>query len=224
MVTFYAAVGQISNFWHNSRIPQVERHKEICELDPPEFIIWSSVIWNIYEYEELKKVFARRCEEIGIVPDFEFDYYLQRLEFRKLVKSGRGCTGITALYALLLDLYICPINCGFIENVIVFFRLLVRKIPFSVAKHVFDKEDFETKEEHSVWQIANQSFLSVAEVITCVIKGIKKIDEDDIVEKIYGEEQDNNTIGAYAQINDDEHKVITAIAELYLKKKIIFEV
>ena len=164
MVTFYVAIGRVSNLWQNSYIPQMTRRGEICELDSPEFIVWSSVIWNIYQYEELKKVFKKRCEEIGIVPDFEFDYYLQRLEFRQLIKAGRGCTAITALYSLLLDLYICPIKGGFIENVIAFFRLLVRKIPFSVAKRVFDKSDFETQDEQSVWQIVNQSFLSVADV------------------------------------------------------------
>jgi len=223
MVTYYMALGRLTNSFVAEGVPVIIHQNEKHELSVPDFIIWTSLSWNIYSYEDLKKVFEQRCKERKFIPDFEFDYYLQSLEYRNLIKSGKGCTAITALYSLMLDLYIRPIKCSFLGKVVVFIGLLLNQIPIKTAKSVFDKNIFDSDEERSVWAITNKTYLSVSEAICCVKKNIKEIDEDCLIEKVYGEKYDYKTIGAYAQMQDDKYSVINAIVNLYLRKMIIFE-
>jgi len=226
MITLYTAVGKMKNLLTTTEIPRVivkETKEKEYELDAPEFILWSSLMWNIYNYDELKKVFELKCKHSEVVPDFEFDYYLQRLNFRGLIKSGKGCTGMSALHSLILDLYICPIECGILDKIIVFIRLLLKKIPFNVARHALDKDVFKSDIEKSVWNITKQAFLSVPETICCVKNGIETIKDASIVEKIYGEEYDYKTLPMVARLKDDDYKVVKAIVDLYLRKMIVFE-
>lgn len=223
MVTYYTALGRLNNSFQTSVVPEIIQGEKAYELEMPEFIIWSSVLWNIYNYDELKRVFEKRAEELKVNPDFEFDYYLQRMEYRGLIKAGKGCTAIEALYALMLDLYIFPVNCGYIGRTIVFLKLLIKKMPFKVAVHAFDKNKIDNKDERSVWKTITKAMLSVSETIWCISRGIKGIREENIIEKIYGEEYNSENLASYAKLSDEKHKIITAIVNLYLRKMIIFE-
>jgi len=223
MVTYYTALGRLNNSFNKTNIPEVIQGDRRYELEMPEFIIWSSVIWNIYNYDELKRTFEKRVKELKVNPDFEFDYYLQRMEYRGLIKAGKGCTAIEALYSLMLDLYIFPINCSYIGRTIVFLKLLIKKMPFKVAVHAFDKNKIDNKDERSVWTTITKAMLSVSETIWCVAKDIKGIREDNLIEKIYGEEYNSENLASYAKLSDEKHKIITAIVNLYLRRMIIFE-
>ena len=223
METYYMALGRLTNSFVCGGVPVVEHQNKQHELSIPDFIIWTSLNWNIYNYDELKKAFESRCKESEFKPDFEFDYYLQSLELRGLLKSGKGCTAITALYSLMLDLYIRPINCNLLGRTIVFIGLILRGIPFKTAKLAFGKNEFKSDEEKNVWDITNKTYLSVSEAICCMKNNITEINEDNLIEKIYGEKYDYKTIGAYAQMQDEEYSVLTAIINLYLRKMLIFE-
>lgn len=223
MVTYYMALGRLTNSFMCGGVSVVEHQNKQHELSIPDFIIWTSLNWNIYNYEELKKVFEIRCKEREFKPDFEFDYYLQSLELRGLIKSGKGCTAITALYSLMLDLYIRPINCNFLGRIIVFIGVLLKGKPFKKAKLAFEKNKFKSDEEKSVWDITNKTYLSVSEAICCIKNNITEINGDNIIEKVYGEKYDSKTIGAYAQMQDEKYSVLTAIVNLYLRKMLIFE-
>jgi len=223
MVTYYMALGRLTNSFMNGGIHIVEHQNKQYELSIPDFIIWTSLNWNIYNYEELKNVFKSRCEEKEFKPDFEFDYYLQSLELRGLIKTGKGCTAITALYSLMLDLYIRPINCNLFGRIIVFIGVLLKGKPFEKAKLAFEKNRFNSDEERIVWDITNKTYLSVSETICCIKNNITEIDEDSLIEKVYGEKYDYKTIGPYAQMQDERYSVLTAIVNLYLRKMLVFE-
>jgi len=223
MITLYTAVGKMKNLLTTTEIPRIIVKEKEYELDAPEFILWSSLVWNIYNYDELKKVFELKCKHSEIIPDFEFDYYLQKLNLRGLVKEGKGCTGMSALHSLVLDMYICPIECSLLDKTIVFIRLLFKGTPFRVAKHAFDKDDLKSDTERSVWNITRQALLSVPETICCVKNGINIIEDNSIVEKVYGEEYDYKTLPMVARLKDDDYRVVKAIVDLYLRKMIVFE-
>lgn len=221
MVTYYMALGRLTSSFAKGRVPEVKHQNKTYELSIPDFIIWTSLCWNIYNYDELKKVFDERCKENNFLLDFNFDYYLQSLELRGLIKSGKGCTSIAALYSLMLDLHIRPISNSIVVRTIVFLKLLLNGKKFEEAKKVFDKRIFDNDSVCNVWNITTQSDLSVAEVICCVKNNIK--DEDSIIEKVYGEKYDYKTIGAYAQVQDDKYTILNTIVDLYLRKLILFE-
>ena len=82
MVTYYMALGRLTSSFAKGRVPEVKHQDKIYELSIPDFIIWTSLCWNIYNYDELKKVFDERCKENKFLPNFNFDYYLQSLELR----------------------------------------------------------------------------------------------------------------------------------------------
>ena len=223
MVTYYMALGRLTSSFAKGRVPEVKHQNKTYELSIPDFIIWTSLCWNIYNYDELKKVFDAKCKENKFLPDFNFDYYLQSLELRGLIKSGKGCTSIAALYSLMLDLHIRPISNSIVVRTIVFIKLLLNGETFTEAKKAFDKSIFDRDDVCRIWDITSQTDLSVAEVICCVKNNIKDITEDNIIEKVYGEKYDYKTLGAYAQMQDDKYTIINSIVDLYLGKMILFE-
>jgi len=223
MVIYYTALGMLNRFDVNGNEAEVEYHGKKFELDMPAFIIWTSLMWNVYQYDDLEKVFEVKCKKYKVIPDFEFDYYMQSLELMGIIKSGKGCTAITALYTLLLNLHICPINYSLIGRVKTFVGSLIKKVPVKIAAQAFEKIKIDNPDERKVWELICQADLSVSEAICCVVKGITEIEEDSIIEKIYGEKYDYKTIGAYALLSDDKYKIIDAIVGLYQKKMIIFE-
>jgi len=223
MVTYYMALGRLANPLAKGKVPVAIHQDKKCELSIPDFIIWTSLCWNIYNYDELKRVFEVKCNENKFVSDFSFDYYLQSLEFRGLIKSGKGCTAIAALYSLMLDLHIRPISNNLVVRTIVFIRLLLNGKSFTEAKKAFDKRMLDGDEICNVWNLTNKIDLSVAETILCVKNNIKDIDEDSLIEKVYGEKYDYKTLGAYAQMQDDKYFILNTIIDLYLGKMVIFE-
>ena len=223
MVTYYMSLGRLTSSFARGRVPEVIHQDKKYELSIPDFIIWTSLCWNIYNYDELKKVFEIKCKENKFTPDFNFDYYLQSLELRGLIRSGKGCTAIAALYSLMLDLHIIPISNSLVVRTIVFFRLLISGKSFAEAKIAFDKRIFDSEDIRNVWNLTNKTDLSVAEVICCVKNNIKEIDEESLIERLYGEKFDYKTLNAYAQMQDDKYSILNAIIDLYLGKMILFE-
>ena len=69
-----------------------------------------------------------------------FDAVLQRLEVRQLVVSAQAEKGDIALYRLLANLYVIPLESSFMGKVQAFFRFIFfEKMPLRVAKNVFKK-------------------------------------------------------------------------------------
>ena len=223
MVTYYMALGRLTSSLAKGRVPEVKHQDKIYELSIPDFIIWTSLCWNIYNYDELKKVFDERCKENKFLPDFNFDYYLQSLELRGLIKSGKGCTSIAALYSLMLDLHIRPISNNVAIRTLVFIALLLKGNTFNDAKKVLNNTILNDKDTRNVWDIVNKTDLSVAETICCIKHDIKDIDEDGLIKNVYGSKYDYKTIAAYAQMQDDKYIILNTIVDLFLGKMIIFE-
>lgn len=96
-----------------------------------------------------------------------FDAVLQRLEVRQLVVSAQAEKGDIALYRLLANLYVIPLESSFMVKVQAFFVYIFEKLPLTVAKNVFQKENY-TEMERRVLHLARKARLSCAEILACI--------------------------------------------------------
>ena len=106
MLTLYTAIG---NYRLTEKgLPLVTAGGRDCALDAHELLLWSSLAFRILTYQELRAEFYEKERELHILGELDFDHYLNRLIMRRLVASGKDCTGVDALYDLLGHLYVQP--------------------------------------------------------------------------------------------------------------------
>ena len=105
MITLYTSIGTYR--LERDGLPVVVAGSRDCGLCPHELLLWSSLAFRILTYEELRAEFYEKERELHILGELDFDHYLNRLIMRGLVASGRDCTGIDALYDLLIGRASC---------------------------------------------------------------------------------------------------------------------
>ena len=103
MMTFYTAVGTCRVLTEeNMKVPYIQKLGRLHEISVPEFLIWSTLLWQVMSYDELKEIYEDQMDQIDIKgPDF--DKLLSLLTKRKLIAKGIGYTGVDALYNMLAD-------------------------------------------------------------------------------------------------------------------------
>lgn len=227
MITFYTAVGRykLRSGKNGNRHPVIFLNHKEYTLDLHEMILWSSLMWKIHTMDELKAIFYKKEREAHILGEASFEDYLDGLEKKGLIVSGRDYVGIDALYNLLSKLYIVPVTGSFITKVGAFFHLtFVRGIPFRVTKNVFRKDKL-TNDEKLVLALSQQALLSTAELIKCVQKGATDLTSNDkVMDTLYDDEITTcENIGIFSRFYEQQKPVLQAVSNLYLKKLIMFE-
>ncbi len=193
--------------------------------DLQEMVIWTCLNWRIVRREEIDTLYAKMCKGNPPQTSRTLDECVKRLLVRGLLVSGTGETDYDALYDLLSALYIVPLNSQLPLRLLTFFKLvLLEGVASSDAKRLLVK-DKRTPREERVMQLADQVLLSSAEIIKCVDKGITQLPtEESVLDNLYN---DNDTtsenIGALVKSVPCSKAVTIAIANLYLRKQIIFE-
>lgn len=225
MMTLYTAVGKYQI--NTAGLPLIITGSgQECALDAHELILWSSLAFRILTYEELKKEFYEKERELRILGELDFDHYLNRLTMRQLIASGRDCTGVDALYDLLGHLYAQQIPNGLLLQIITFLKLLFhRKFTLRQATFVFQREALEPAEKN-VLSLLKHQMLSSAELISCVEKGQSSLrNSEELVDLLYrNHDCDCNSILTDSRFSDTRIPTLTAIANLYLKQKILFQI
>ena len=115
MITFYAAVGcyRVKNE-NGKKSVYIQKLGKLHPISIPEFAIWSSLLWEVLTYDELKAAYQEIMgQQTGPVPDF--DQLLSLLSKRKLILSGLGYTGVDALYRMLADAFVVPYRLSLIH-------------------------------------------------------------------------------------------------------------
>lgn len=202
MITLYTSVGhyRLVPGKNDVSYPVITANGKEHRLDTKELLLWSSLMWSLLTYDELKNLYGEKEAELHLMDEQDFERYLKRLIFRGLVASGCGYTGLEALSDLLGHLYIKPITGGILAKVSAFFHLLKNQ-PFRMAVQIFKKEKLNSSEK-SVFQLSRNRHLSPAELI-------RRIETKEITFP------DGSS--------DYQQDVITAVANLYLKRLIIFD-
>jgi len=157
--------------------------------------------------------------------ELDFDYYLNRLTIRRLVASGKDCTGVDALYDLLGHLYPQPAPDGIAVKIVSFLKLtLNRRLPFRKALTVFHTEKLEPMEKQ-VLALLRHEMLSTAELIRCTEKGKTNIKDSNDLMDLYREgDYGGEGIVTDCRVSETRFPVLTAVANLYLKQQVTFQI
>lgn len=224
MMTLYTAVGRYEIT--GKGLPLVTAGGREYALTPHELLLWSSLAFRILTYDELKADFYRKEQELHILGELNFDHYLNRLIMRRLIASGRDCTGADALYDLLGRLYLQSIQTGFPVKALTFIKLCMRRgIPVRQAASIFHSQKLDPMEKQLV-SLLNSQLLSTAELIQCAQKDIRRLkNKNELMECLY---QDDNTdcdsLIIDSRFSEISIPVLTAITNLYFKQKVIFDI
>lgn len=224
MMTLYTAIGTYK--LNNRGLPTVIAGEREYGLDTHELLLWTSLSFRILTYQELKAEFYEKERELRILGDLDFDHYLNRLIMRRLIVTGKDYTGVDALYDLLGHLHVQSVPNSLLVKVITFAKLcLLRKIPFHKAAAVFHEVKLEPMEKRILSLVRNQT-LSTAELILCTENGKTSLkNNEELMECLYSDElSDCETIISDSRISETRFSVLSAIANLYLKQCITFQI
>ena len=222
MITLYTAVGryELRKNENGEKQPIVTVDQKEMALSREELLLWSCLMWGILTKEEAKTYFLKKAVRMDVSQE-RFDAVLQRLEVRQLVVSAQAEKGDIALYRLLAKLYVIPLESSFMVKVQAFFRFIFfEKMPLTVAKNVFQKENY-TEIERRVLHLARKSRLSCAEVLACIAND--EIDTSIGNPLVLPNEDACDNLGFFLWFCDGHRKALEAISTLYLNKDIIFD-
>lgn len=222
MITLYTAVGryELRKNKNDEKQPIVTVDQKEMALSIEELLLWSCLMWEILTKEEAKTYFLKKAVRMDVSQE-RFDAVLQRLEVRQLVVSAQAEKGDIALYRLLANLYVIPLESSFMVKVQAFFRFIFfEKMPLRVAKNVFQKEHY-TEMERRVLHLARKSRLSCAEILACIAN--EEIDTSVGNPSGLQKEDARDNLGFFLCLCDGHRKALEAISTLYLNKDIIFD-
>lgn len=222
MITLYTSVGryELRKNENGEKQPIVTVDQKEMALSREELLLWSCLMWEILTKEEAKTYFLKKAVRMDVSQE-RFDAVLQRLEVRQLVVSARQEKGDIALYRLLANLYVIPLESSFMVKVQAFFRFIFfEKMPLRVAKNVFQKEHY-TEMERRVLHLARKSRLSCAEILACIAN--EEIDTSVGNPSGLQKEDARDNLGFFLCLCDGHRKALEAISTLYLNKDIIFD-
>lgn len=222
MITLYTAVGryELRKNENGEKQPIVTVDQKEMALSREELLLWSCLMWEILTKEEAKTYFLKKAVRMDVSQE-RFDAVLQRLEVRQLVVSAQAEKGDIALYRLLAKLYVIPLESSFMVKVQAFFRFIFfEKLPLTVAKNVFQKENY-TEMERRVLHLARKARLSCAEILACIAND--EIDTSIGNQSELQKEKARDNLGFFLWFCDGHRKALEAISTLYLNKDIIFD-
>ena len=223
----YTAVGKfhLRGSVGSMRCPLVTIGGREFILDMQEMMLWTVLNWRILTEDEIYLLYEKKIQETGFMSAQSAEECVRRLVQRGLIARGSGDTGEDALYDLLSELYVIPISENLFLRMISFIRLtLFSRLPYSVTKKIFSK-DKRNDSEKKVMRLANRAILSTAEIIKCIDQNMLSFATDeDLLDVLYHDEYTTSDNIAYAVRSLPQCRpVITSIANLYLRKQIIFE-
>lgn len=225
--TLYTAVGRFERRTNGCQryCPVIILGGKEYMVDMQEMIIWSCLNWRIARMEEIGHLYTKSSPVQKDIVSRSWKDCVKRLLTRGLLVCGKGETEYDALYDLLSSMYIIPTDGSGFLRVLSFLKLtLVNHVPLSAAGKLFHR-DQRTENEKQVMALARQALLSTAELIRCMEKDIRSLPtEESILEGLYDDpDTTSDNIGCMMRISSKSKAVTLAVANLYLRRQIIFE-
>lgn len=223
--TYYTAVGHFRRKTDEQgrSYPVILVNQEEHIVDIQEMAVWTILNWRFLHFGQIEAKYEQMSCDLP--PErWSLADCLDRLEVRGLVAQGTGNTDFEALYDLLGELYVVPISESLPLRLATFGKLLLKGVPFSTAKQLFQK-DKPSEREALVMALSRQALLSTAELIKCAETGVKDVSSE---EKLMGALIDNDYTSSDSLVFEmlqarQREPVTMAVANLYLRKQIIFE-
>lgn len=223
--TYYTAVGHFRRAMDEAgrSYPVILVNQEEHLVDIQEMAVWTILNWRFLHYEQIEAKYDRMARDL---PRFGrmLETCLNRLEMRGLIARGTGETDFEALYDLLGELYVTPISESLPLRLATFGKLLLEGAPISKAKQLFRK-DRPSVRETQVMALSRQALLSTAELIKCAEVGATDIStEEKLMDALIDNDYTTSDSIAFEMLTAEQRVPVTmAVANLYLRKQIIFE-
>ena len=225
--SLYTAIGRFErrtdHNGHTYPVILLGRNEYMADLQ--EMALWTSLNWRIARREEIDALYERTVSKSGFSAKRPLETCIQRLLMRGLLVCGTGDTDYDALYDLLAALYVLPAEGSLPQRASIFLKsALLRHVPFSAARKLFQK-DRRTEDEKHVMELAGQAMLSAAEIIKCFEKNVHCLpNEESIMDSLYDDDHTtSDNLPFLACTFRSSKAVILALANLYLRQQIIFE-
>lgn len=223
--TYYTAVGHFRRRTDASgrSYPVILVNQEEHMVDMQEMAVWSVLNWRFLRLEQIETKYGQLARDLPPARR-TMETCLNRLEMRGLIARGVGETDFEALYDLLGELYVAPISESLPLRLATFGRLLLDGVPFSKAKQLFQK-DKPSQREAQVMALSRQALLSTAELIKCAEVGATDVSTDEkLMTALIDNDYTTSDSIAFEMLELKQRIPVTmAVANLYLRKQIIFE-
>ena len=225
--TYYTALGHFqrrSSGLGRSYPVIIINQKEYC-VDIQEMALWTALNWRLLDFSQIEAEYHKLDRDCAIPALRTLENCLGRLCTRGLVASGTGGTDFEALYDLLGGLYVSPLSESLPLRLAAFLKLTVLKgVSISKARELF-RWDRPNKQEAQVMALSRQALLSTAELVKCAEVGAKDISTDEkLMDALYNDDDTTSDNIADMMLTAKSREQITAaVANLYLRKQIIFQ-
>ena len=225
--TYYTAVGnfQRRTDCHGQSYPVIIiKDQEYC-VDIQEMALWTALNWRLLDFPQVEAEYHKLDQDCAIPAWRTLGDCLGRLCTRGLVASGTGNTDFEALYDLLGGLYVVPLPESLPLRLAVFLKLTFLKgVSLSKTWELFRK-DRPSAQEAQVMALSRQALLSTAELIKCAEVGARDVSTDEkLMEALYNDnDTTSDNIADMMLAAKSRERVTAAVANLYLRKQIIFE-
>lgn len=210
---------------NGKKVPIIFLKEKEHILDVQEFILWSLLYANFLTYDKLREQYMSKEKQFQYHAGRTFDECLCRLLQRGIAAEGAGETAEDALHDLLANLCIIPISQNLFLRLWCFIRLcVILKFPVSFGKKIFEK-DKRTADENKVMKLCRQIPLSAAEIVKCIEVGKLSFScTEELLDTLYQDEYTtSDNIADMVRPLSQYGPVMTAIANLYLRRQIVFE-
>lgn len=223
--SYYTAVGHFhrKTDGQGRTYPVILVNQKEHMVDVQEMAVWTALSWRLLHFEQIRARYEQLARELPPERRSLADC-LSRLEVRGLIARGTGDTDFEALYDLLGGLYVVPISESLPLRLTTFGKLLLEGVSFSTAKQLFQK-DRPSEREGQVMALSRQALLSTAELIKCVEGGVTDVSTGDKLMAALVDDDYTSSDSLPFEMLQAEHRVpvTIAVANLYLRKQIIFE-
>lgn len=223
--TLYTALGHFRcRHDKGRRYPVILMDHHEFGMDPQEMTLWTALCWRLTDQQRAEDFYEQLSNGMELFPRRSFSDCLDRLVTRGLVAKGSGTTDFDALYDLLGGLYVVPISSSFPLKVVTFLKLLRSGTAPALAATLF-RRDRRTEPERCVMALSGHTPLSTAELVRCAERGVPDTASDlQMLDLLYGDQETtSDNIVSEMRTAACCRPVTTAVANLYLRKQIIFE-
>ena len=211
MMTFYAAVGSYRIKTEDGhKVPYIQKLGKLYPISIPEFVIWSTLLWEVMTYDELERFYQQQIRE-------------QKIK-RKLIIRGIGYTGRDALYNMLSDAFVIPFRISGGRKMLNVLRLWCGGKISLLDAHKIMKPRSSTEAEDRVMALVEQTPLSTSEIIRCFERNIADVSTTEkVIAGVYPDSM-QDTIANEEFMSAHSGQVLEAISNLYLNREVILEV
>ena len=223
MMTFYAALGnyQIQTV-DGHKVPYIQRLGKLHPISIPEFVIWSTLLWEVMTYDECKIHFEHqmRMAEMS-VPNF--DELLGHLVKRKLIVKGVGYTGGDALYRMVADTFVIPYDIPGYKKLFSALKYWLKGEVSLMDLLIKRRDAIPSDAELRVLSLIEQTPLNGSELVRCFDRNVTDVSSAEKVMKGIYLSADQLHITNERIDSPNRGLVMEAVANLYLKRKVLLE-